>query len=138
MPLPPSASDWTRFQKLRQSLIYESLIEGRIDVIGVVTPSGCTPCSSRAGIRRDQDPIVGSSKTRREASKWIDFIASQQADFVTVQQTPISTTPGSYGSFGRQLLRSQICSNVTKCVQGVLPTKVGILNSAVYQHSRIV
>jgi hypothetical protein len=133
MPLPPSASDWTRFQKLRQSLTYENVIQSGIDIVGVVTPAGCTPCSSRAGIRRDQDAIAGSSKTRREASKWIDFIASRQADFITVHQYP-----GVFGSFGRPLVRTQLCSNNTRCLQSVLPTKVGVLKSAVYQHSRIV
>jgi hypothetical protein len=132
MPLPPSASDWTRFQKLKQSVGYNYEATDRI--VNLVTPSGCTPCSSRAGIRRDQDPIVGSTKTRREASKWIDFVASQQADFVTVQQYP-----GDFGSFGRALVRNQLCdSSQRPCEPSVLPTKVGILKSAVYQHSRIV
>lgn len=129
MPLPPSASDWTRFQKLRQF----NNPNPKVYLKSVVTPPGCAPCSSRAGIRRDLDPVAGSSKIRETASSYTDQIAWSQADFVTVQQYP-----GVYGSFGRQLHRNQLCANGYLCQQTILPTKVGILKSAVYQHSRIV
>jgi hypothetical protein len=130
MPLPPSAADWTRFQKLRQSLMYEADLLTNKDIISVVTPPGCTPCSSRAGVRRDQDSIAGSSKTRREASKWIDYKAGILTDFVTVQEYP--------GAFGRKQMRTQLCASNAACVTTVLNPRVGVLRSSVYQHSRIL
>ena len=137
MPLPPSAADWTRFQKLKSSLTYGvPTAPGAIDLINNTdlnnrqTPTACVPCSSRAGIRRDQDPVVGSSKTRREASKWIDYKAAVQLDFVTARENGTSKTP--------EQIRTQLCASEERCRKTVLKTKVGILRSAVYQHSRIL
>jgi len=134
MPMPPSASDWIRFKKLNAVSTYNTTIADNTDVINQQTPVACVPCSSRAGIRRDQDQVVGLGKTRREASKWTDFIASQQADLITVSQIPL----GQAG-FARQLNRTQICASGTRCVvTSPFQTGQGILKSAVYQHSRIV
>jgi len=130
MPLPPSASDWTRFKRLASvgSDYYVLIFNPNYDVLNIVSPAGCAPCSSRAGIRRDHDQIVGTGRTRREASKWIDFVAAQQTDITTVKQD---------GS-GRQIIRQQLCDGQTCPPPSVLRTKVGVLRSAVYQHSRIV
>jgi hypothetical protein len=137
MPLPPSAADWTRLQKLKRAFTYGTPgAPGAIDLVGntdlnsVQTPTACDPCSSRAGIRRDQDQVVGSSKTRREASKWIDYKAAAQLDFVTGRENGRSTRP--------EQMRTQLCGEGVQCATSLLRTKVGILKSAVYQHSRIV
>ena len=137
MPLPPSAADWTRLQKLKRAFTYGTPgAAGAIDLVNntdlnnLQTPTACVPCSSRAGIRRDQDQVVGSSKTRREASKWIDYKAAAQLDFVTGMENGVSTRP--------EQMRTQLCGSGEACVTSVLRTKVGILRSAVYQHSRIV
>ena len=142
MPLPPSAADWTRFQKLKRAFTYGSPgSPGAIDLVNntdmnnVQTPAGCTPCSSRAGVRRDLDRVAGSSKTRREASKWVDFKAAAQADFVTVRARPALN---GFGDFGREQVRTQLCGSGVPCVTSILRSRSGILRSAVYQHSRIL
>ena len=138
MPLSPSAADWTRFQKLRGAFTYGTPgAAGAIDLINntdmnnVQTPSPCAPpCSSKAGIRRDNDRVVGLSKTRREASKWIDYKAAAQANFVTGREQA--------GSKNHEQIRTQLCGGGVPCVTSVLNSKLGILRSAVYQHSRIL
>ena len=111
MPLPPSASDWTRFKKLNSATGYDTQVYSDLDIRGVVTPGACVPClSNRQAVRTDRDRIVGSSRTRREASKWVDFVASQRTDFVTISQID-NRNPDS-----RQLNRTQICANGSKCV----------------------
>jgi hypothetical protein len=132
MPLPPSAGDWIRFKKLaasRQSVPYN--IYYNIDITNVQTPGACVSnCQSRAGIRRDQDPIVGTGRTRREASKWIDYIAANRTDFVTVSEHP--------GSFGRLLKEQAICKNQVSCPTPSPIMKLPTYKSGIYQHSRIV
>ena len=137
MPLPPSAADWTRLQKLRGAFTYGTPgAAGAIDLVNNTdlnnrqTPTACNPCSSRAGIRRDQDRVVGSSKTRREASKWIDYKAAAQADFVTDRENSSNKMPLRF--------RTQLCGEGIPCTISLLRSKVGILRSAVYQHSRIL
>ena len=134
MPMPPSASDWTRFQRLRGALL-NPLVPGA-NIVNRVTPSRCPTaggCSARPGVRRDQDQVVGSSKIRHEASKWTDILAAQRADIVTV-----SSHAGSpFGSFGRVMTRTQLCSGSGICTVSTLPTKVGPLRSTIYQRSRI-
>ena len=126
MPLPPSAADWTRFQRLRQF----NNPNPKVYLKSVVSPRGCAPCSSRAGIRRDQDRIAGSSKIRETASSHTDIIAWANADFVTAREHTRSKNT--------EHIRTQLCGNNELCVTSVLRSKPGILKSAVYQHSRIV
>jgi hypothetical protein len=134
MPMPPSASDWTRFKRLAGALRNPEY--SGAPIVNRVTPPRCATaggCSVRAGVRRDQDQVVGSTKIRHEASKWTDILAGVSADIVTV-----SAHPGSpFGSFGRRLTRTQLCTGNTSCVT-TLPTKIGPLRSTIYQHSRIV
>ena len=138
--MPPSASDWTRFKKLSNSFVNQSnlVVYRDKDIRNVRSPGACvTGCQSRAGIRRDQDPIVGSGRTRREASVWTDFVASQQLDFVTV----VTAVPNqqSQETFGRKLICTKVCVDGNFCPPPfTLPTKVGVLKSAIYQRSRIV
>jgi hypothetical protein len=120
MPMPASASDWIRFKKLKASVGYDAVVSGTRDL---QNPQPLLS-SSRAG---------GTSRTRREASKWTDFAAAQQHDFITT-----SEYSGVFGSFGRQFNRTQLCANGTTCLTSVLNTKPGILTSAIYQRSRIL
>jgi hypothetical protein len=85
MPLPLSAADMTRLLRIRGGSRYQDEKVNEKDINNVVVPSsGVLPFP----IRRD----VGSSKTRREASKWIDFVASQSADYVLQRQTGACAT----------------------------------------------
>ena len=139
MPMPPSAADWTRFRRIfgAGNDVLRNQVTPGIDVINRVTPPSCASpggCSVRAGVRRDQDQVVGSSKIRHQASKWTDAIAAQRADIVTVSEH----AGAPFGSFGRQLTRTQICGENGICTVSTLPTKVGPLRSSIYQHSRII
>jgi hypothetical protein len=76
MPLPPSAADWIRLKRLRNTTGYSNTIAANKDVLNKVTrgnPFNPDTYQSRA---------VGSSKTRREASKWTDFVASQHENYI--------------------------------------------------------
>lgn len=132
MPMPASASDWTRFKRL----VGTGRAGRAIDVVtntDVQSPPTLVS-SARDGFRPDQGRYGGLGRTRREASKWTDFVASQQADFITVSQHS-----GVFGSFGRQLTQIRVCGDGVVCpAASTLPTKVGIQKSAVYQRSRIV
>jgi hypothetical protein len=130
MPLPPSAADWTRLQRLKSSANYGTQIDlmNNTDMTNLQTPPACNGCSSRAGKRRDHDSIVGMSKIRREASKWTDYIAASHVDFVTVSETVPTTNT-------RKLFRRVLCPS---CSSSSLPTKVGPLLSFRNQHLRMV
>ena len=132
MPMPASASDWTRYKRL----VGAGRAGRVIDVVGntdVQSPQRLIS-SARDGFRPDQDRYGGLGRTRREASKWTDYVASQQADFITVSQYS-----GVFGSFGRRLTQIRVCGDGVVCPpSSTLPTKVGIRTSAVYQRSRIV
>jgi len=140
MPMPPSASDWTRFKRLVGAGRHElrNTVFPDVDIIGKTTPVSCPTaggCSVRAGVGRDQDQVVGSSKIRREASKWTDAIAARHADIITVS----SHAGIPFGSFGRALIRTRLCGSDQMCPpSSTLPMKVGPLRSSVYQHSRII
>ena len=130
--MPPSASDWTRFKRL----VGAGRAGLAIDVVtntDVQSPQRLIS-SARDGFRPDQDRYGGLGRTRREASKWTDFVASQQADFITVSQHP-----GVFGSFGRRLTQTRLCGSGQTCPPpSTLQPKVGIRTSAIYQRSRIV
>ena len=129
MPLPPSAADWTRYQRLKQSVTYgtpgaEKAIDlsGNTDLLAanrLQDPYNPETLNSRDG---------GGLRTRREASKWVDYTAATHTDFVTNVQNPQVRE-------GRQMTRTQLCPT---CVTATVYPRVGILRSAVYQHLRIV
>jgi len=130
--MPPSAADWTRFKRL----VGTGRAGRAIDVVtntDVQSPPTLVS-SARDGFRPDQGRYGGIGRTRREASKWTDFVASQQADFITVSSNP----GGPFGSFGRRLTRTQLCSGDDICTVSSLQIKPGPLRSSIYQHSRIV
>ena len=125
-----SAGDWVRIQRLKGSVNYaKGALVSNVDVKNPVSPKS-NPFNPTTDISR----VVGSSKTRRETSKWTDYIAATHADYITFGETnqtyPALTTARS----GRQLNRSRIC---TSCVPTVLNTKVGKLQSSRYQHLRM-
>lgn len=133
MPMPASASDWTRFKKL----VGAGRAGLEIDVLGntdVQSPQRFMS-SARNGFRPDQDRYGGLGRTRREASKWTDYVAARRADIITV-----SAHAGSpFGSFGRVLTQTSLCgSNQTCPPSSTLPTKIGPLRSSIYQHYRII
>ena len=131
--MPASASDWTRFKRL----VGTGRAGREINVI-TNTDVNSPPTrvsSARDGFRPDQGRYGGIGRTRREASKWTDYVASQQANFIT-QRSGIF---GTFVTFGIRLMQLQICADSKICPPAsVLPTKVGIRTSAIYQRSRIL
>lgn len=73
-----SAGDWIRLRRLQGARTYTSTVSSNIDIINPVSMPR-TIYSPAFLIPRD----VGTSKIRRPASNWTDYVASQTADFVT-------------------------------------------------------
>ena len=78
MPLSLSSSDWTRIQRLKSASSYGRPTTGTVATKKDVTNPLTTPNSP------------GTSKTRREASKWIDYLASRNQDY-TLKSSNYST-----------------------------------------------
>jgi hypothetical protein len=84
-----SAGDWVRLQRLRGARSYapsNPLIEPTPDLVDNtdIAPKPAPQLSYSPGMGVFK--VVGTSKTRRTASQWSDFVASQRADFVTTSQ----------------------------------------------------
>jgi hypothetical protein len=118
-----SASDWIRIKRLQgaraNGLSYTS---GNVSVSGVLTTGkDISPPqmiqqpihSTNAAIK--VYPVVGTSKIRRPASNWTDYVASQTADYVLASQA--ATT----GTSVKNTL-TKLCS----CTPTTVPTKEGI------------
>ena len=99
-----SAGDWTRLQKLRQSRNYT--LQPGSDIITV--PMNQLPYSPPLLTSK----VVGTSRIRRSASNYTDYIASQKADFVTSSKNANNSTTLSV---------TKLCS----CTTTTLNTKVG-------------
>jgi hypothetical protein len=99
MVLSLSAGDWVRLKRLRGGSRYQS--EKQKDITNVVLPtSGVLPFP----VQQD----VGSSKTRRESSKWIDYVASQRESYILKREASTSLVPRRY-------------VNVINCNCGITP-----------------
>ncbi len=125
-----SVSDMTRIKRLVGSRTYASngIIQGK-DLT-----STQLACNTRCSAKRTDMKFVGKLKTVREASKMVDFTASQVADYVLVSEFPQTTTgPG----FGRQLTRNVLCAPISTSCISVLETKVGPLKPALLNRNRL-
>jgi hypothetical protein len=100
-----SAGDWTRMQRLRGAKPY-GLVSGGAPVgnsnIGTqfalnsditTTPGPQQPYGPALLVK----PVVGTSRVRRTAGQWTDYVASGHADFYTMGQTTTSA-PGLSGT----------------------------------------
>lgn len=77
-----SAADWTRLKRLR----------GQIADTSVVDPQKSTAEQLPYALPIHSFKTVGTSKIRRPASNWIDYVASQTADFVLSSQSAVNQT----------------------------------------------
>lgn len=118
MPLPLSAGDMTRLRRLHGGKRYLKESANNKDITNVSLPtSGNLPFP----LTRD----VGSSRIRRESSKWIDYIASQTANVVYMKEI-VGCVP--------ERMSVRICD----CKSTVLNTKVtGCLKCNPAQHLRM-
>ena len=132
-----SAADWVRIKRLRGATNYVTdktsnlTFAAHADTDGIVSPPGCSVGNVGPIRRTDNSRIVGSSRIRREASKWIDYRASQVQDYTLYKEATQCATCG-LGSF---VTRTTLCN----CTTARLPTKVGPLLSRnpVGQHLRM-
>jgi hypothetical protein len=110
MPLPLSAGDWVRIQRLKSAVPYGQDIDllNNTDLRSVVSPSSNPFVPPLLKSR-----VVGSSKIRRETSKWTDYVAASHTDYVNI------ITQNS----GRQVWRTQLCRRTCPNTS-ILPTKV--------------
>ena len=100
-----SAADWTRLKRLR----------GQILDTSVVDPVKPTFEQLPYSLPIHSYKTVGTSKIRRPASNWIDFVASQKADLV------LSSQAATTGTSIKNTV-TKICS----CTTTALNTKTGI------------
>ena len=121
MPLlSMSAADWIRMKRVQGGSRYEN--EKDKDIINVMSPARSDPFSPPRNISR----VVGSSKTRREASKFTDYVASQRQDFTLKSEVSVSRVP--------QLKLTSICTCTTNVHS---PRRTGCLKCNPAQHLRM-
>lgn len=84
MPLPLSAGDWIRLKRVVGGSRYET--EKNKDITNVALPADAT---RPFPLTRD----VGSSRIRRESSKWTDYVASRNGGYTLLAQNTSSLTP---------------------------------------------
>lgn len=77
-----SAADWIRLKRLRGQVVDSS----------VVNAEKATADQLPYGLPIHSFKTVGTSKIRRPASNWIDYVASQTADFVLSSQAATTGT----------------------------------------------
>lgn len=120
MPMSLSAGDWTRIQKLKNVRKYANEIAVNKDVINRVSQD--VPFNST--LPNSSSRVVGSSKTRRESSKYTDYIASQKQSYVV--QNEHSSRENATTGFGIQnsiVLLGCNCGTITGENKSLLLTK---------------
>jgi len=120
-----SVSDWTRIQRLRQARTYATTVATNEDVTNVTTRGN--PFNPETGISR----VVGSSKTRRDASRWTDFVASQDQTYTLKSSNYTYTTPGAFTGTRTRLVK--LCN----CATTILNSKVVGCKCNSAQHLRM-
>jgi hypothetical protein len=120
-----SAGDWIRLQRLRGARTYNTVnLATNKDIVNPVAMPQ-TVYSTPMLIKKD----VGTSKIRRPASNWIDFKASQTADFVLQKQTATTGT-------SQTLTQTKLCSCTSASL--VMPRLTGCkVCSTTPVHNRI-
>lgn len=84
-----SAGDWIRLKRLQGAKTYNSI---NLTTNKDIYPPQPNQLEIHNTSAISVYPVVGTSKIRRTASNWIDYVASQTADFVLTSQAS-STNP---------------------------------------------
>ena len=108
-----SAGDWVRLKRLRGALTYQTV---NLDTDKDINPTPFPQLPYDLPIHSYK--VVGTSKIRRTASNWIDYKASQAADYVLSSKKSNSST---------LLTRVRICN----CTSTTLNVKTGICTKCV-------
>ncbi len=109
-----SAADWTRIQRLRGARTSGTGATGDLTTNKDISPTMAPQLPY--SVTMDQFKVVGTSKIRRPASKWTDYIASQTEQYVLNSKKLEENNSG----FVKTLVR--LCN----CTSGTLNTKTGI------------
>jgi hypothetical protein len=118
-----SAGDWIRLQRLkgaRSNGYSNASTNGVLTSTSPIFNKDVAPPNSAQFLVHNTSAIsvfevVGTSKIRRPASNWTDYIASQTADFVLSRESGLNTT--------------SVTNTVTRlcnCTSTTLSTKTGI------------
>lgn len=118
-----SAGDWIRLQRLRGARAngYSNGSTNGVLTAGspIFNKDVVPPQSNQFDVHNNSAimtfPVVGTSKIRRTSSNWIDYVASQNADYVLRSQAALNGI-----SVKRTL--TKLCS----CTSSTLNTKTGI------------
>ena len=121
-----SAGDWVRLKRLQGAKTYSS--------VNLATNKDIAPTNAPSVLIHNTGAInvfdtVGTSKIRRTASNWTDYIASQTADYVLTSQTA-TTSPSVTNT------RVKLCD----CTSTTLSTKNGVCSkcNGAFTHVRIM
>jgi hypothetical protein len=84
-----SAGDWVRLKRLRGAKTYVTVnLNTSKDIAPTTVPQFIPGLNGAINVFR----TVGTSKVRRTASSWTDYVASQTADFVLTSQAATTST----------------------------------------------
>lgn len=115
-----SAGDWTRLQRIRGAKTYAT--------VNLATNKDIAPTTNRQLPYNPSTlikPVVGTSRIRRTASQWSDYVASQTADFVTSKNTGLN---------GNALSVTRLCD----CSTAALPVRLAnCARCSVFVHNSI-
>lgn len=107
-----SAGDWIRMKRLQGAKTYQTV---NLNTNKDIAPPQFAQNEIHNYSAISVFPTVGTSKYRRAASNWIDYKASQTADYLTYSQSANNTT-------SIRTTKTRLCD----CSTSVLTTKQGI------------
>jgi hypothetical protein len=124
--MPLSAGDWIRIKRVQSARNYNTVLSSKKDITNVATPA--IPNTNRSH-------VVGSSRTRRESSKWTDYVASRAQGYVLTSEVFNTTTNLNTGATRNTLVRVNCnCGTITGANSSVLTSRTtGCINC---QHLR--
>ena len=102
-----SAGDWVRLQRLKGARSYARSGAEQLPTADLEDDRDINPplnAQVRYSVPIHSYPVVGTTRIRRTNSQWIDFRASQTADFVTSASTGLN---------GNTLSLTKLCNCTT-------------------------
>lgn len=122
-----SAGDWVRLKRLRGATTYKTV---NLDTNKDIAPTNAPQVLVHNTGAISVFDVVGTSKIRRTASNWIDYKASQTADYVLTSQAS-TTSPSVTNTVARLCSCSSLPYSVKKangvCTKCAVTTHVRIM-----------
>jgi hypothetical protein len=116
-----SAADWTRLKRLNGAKTYATVIANNTDVN---TP---TPLQAKYGVPLLIPRRTGESRIQRTNSQWLDYKASQTADYIYSKSHVNNTN-------AKNLQLTRVCNCTTTSLN---VDRTGCLKCGVYRHKTI-